>query len=210
MGKIKHDGVSHIGDRYGKLTILSFYIRTNNEVKYLCKCDCGNDKIVSFGNLYNKNVRSCGCYRKECKNIRNQKRLSKNGTKYCVICKSEKSSTLFYISEKYRCIECEKNRKKQDRINNPKKYKDRALGKWLMSNYKISENDFNEMKLAQNNLCAICNNPQNYGSRLFVDHCHKTGKVRGLLCSSCNTAIGHFRENIDTMFNAIEYIKKYK
>lgn len=46
--------------------------------------------------------------------------------------------------------------------------------------------------------------------RLAVDHDRLTGKVRGLLCSSCNTGIGKFKDNIQIMYNAIEYIKRNK
>ena len=46
--------------------------------------------------------------------------------------------------------------------------------------------------------------------RLCVDHCHTTGNVRGLLCDTCNTALGKFRDNIDLLNEAIKYLKKYE
>ena len=52
----------------------------------------------------------------------------------------------------------------------------------------------------------ICKNESNNKS-LHIDHCHDSGKVRGLLCHGCNTAIGLFKENIDTMLKAIKYLK---
>lgn len=53
--------------------------------------------------------------------------------------------------------------------------------------------------------CQICGGTQ----RLSIDHNHTTGKVRGLLCSPCNTAIGNFKENPDTMLKAITYLKEH-
>lgn len=68
----------------------------------------------------------------------------------------------------------------------------------------------------QNHLCAICGNPEtvkNYKdvvSKLSVDHCHRTGKVRGLLCQNCNKGIGNLKENEDIILKAVEYLRKHK
>lgn len=64
----------------------------------------------------------------------------------------------------------------------------------------------------QDCLCAICKGPQNsfYGGmrkHLTVDHCHNTGKVRGLICSECNQALGHFNDNPEFIRAAIRYLK---
>jgi hypothetical protein len=61
------------------------------------------------------------------------------------------------------------------------------------------------MILSQNNLCAICNNPSK-NKALAIDHNHKTGEVRGLLCHHCNLAIGLFKEDIDVFTSAIKYL----
>lgn len=64
----------------------------------------------------------------------------------------------------------------------------------------------------QNDLCKICNKPesklwQGKVTELCIDHCHETGKVRGLLCFKCNIGIGVFDDNIENIQIAIEYIK---
>jgi hypothetical protein len=63
---------------------------------------------------------------------------------------------------------------------------------------------------SQSFACAICGkHPKQNRKRLAVDHCHKTLRVRGLLCSQCNQAIGLFSENISVIQNAIQYIQKH-
>ena len=68
---------------------------------------------------------------------------------------------------------------------------------WEKSKYGVHKGEFNY------NHCAICGNLD----RLHIDHCHKTGNVRGLLCSNCNIGIGNMQDNIDILKVAIEYLK---
>jgi hypothetical protein len=46
--------------------------------------------------------------------------------------------------------------------------------------------------------------------RKMIDHCHTTGVVRGLICFSCNTALGHFKDDIDVLKSAIRYLERFK
>lgn len=67
----------------------------------------------------------------------------------------------------------------------------------------------------QNEKCAICNqkeiqiNTKGEIKRLAIDHNHKTGKVRDLLCSNCNRALGHFKDDVEIIENAIKYLNKH-
>ena len=70
--------------------------------------------------------------------------------------------------------------------------------------YGITEEQYNNMILYQNNTCAICKKPSH--KTLHIDHDHQTGNVRGLLCSQCNTGIGFFKEDINALASAIEYL----
>lgn len=63
----------------------------------------------------------------------------------------------------------------------------------LSRQYSITMDDFDFMVIAQRGLCAICGKED--GIRLHVDHDHATGRVRGLLCGSCNRAMGLFHED---------------
>lgn len=62
---------------------------------------------------------------------------------------------------------------------------------------------------AQDNRCAICgtDEPGGRGDGFVVDHCHSTGRIRGLLCSACNTGLGLFKDNAETLAKAIKYLK---
>ena len=69
--------------------------------------------------------------------------------------------------------------------------------------------EYNEMLIEQNHKCKICEIDElNAGKKgLSVDHNHENLQIRGLLCGSCNRAIGLFKENINTLEKAIEYLK---
>lgn len=57
--------------------------------------------------------------------------------------------------------------------------------------------------LNQSDNCPICN--KKFGKK-HIDHCHSTGKIRGVICPSCNTALGKFQDNIEILKKAIEYL----
>jgi len=77
--------------------------------------------------------------------------------------------------------------------------------RWL-AQYNLSIKEYNELLTIQSGVCAICGNPPN-GKYLNVDHDHSTGKVRGLLCQSCNVILGCANDSIETLLQAIEYLK---
>ena len=77
--------------------------------------------------------------------------------------------------------------------------------------YNLTQEEYDLKLKEQNNSCAICGmHKDDYPKNFAIDHCHKTGKVRGLLCNHCNSGIGFFRENSNVMKKAIGYLKKYK
>ena len=76
----------------------------------------------------------------------------------------------------------------------------------LKHKYGMTLETFNDMCSKQENKCLICGVED---FRLFVDHCHKTKRIRGLLCRGCNTGLGHFKESPDNLANAIEYLKNF-
>lgn len=73
--------------------------------------------------------------------------------------------------------------------------------------YGISLEEYNGMFADQNGCCKICKTHQvEFKRKLHVDHCHKTGKVRGLLCHNCNLAIGCLKEDPAIIAAALEYV----
>lgn len=74
--------------------------------------------------------------------------------------------------------------------------------------YGIKIEDYNKILDNQNGKCAICErHVSDFNRLLAVDHNHKTGKVRGLLCFSCNVAIGNFKDSIDILRKAVKYLE---
>ena len=84
---------------------------------------------------------------------------------------------------------------------------------WLRSQYKISEDEYKDLLRTQRGKCAICGSKDprgRAGSTYFqVDHDHKTGAVRGLLCAPCNSGIGSLGDSIKNLEKAIDYLRKY-
>lgn len=74
--------------------------------------------------------------------------------------------------------------------------------------YGLTESEYKDLFIKQNNKCAICGCNFDDNRKGFVDHSHATKKVRGLLCSRCNTLLGMANDNISILENAIKYLKK--
>lgn len=126
------------------------------------------------------------------------------GSKFCLDC-TEKVKA----SRRKQHADYERARRAKDPI---RQYKIKA--DWdLRTKYGIDYDTYLEMEESQGKACAICGDKDPNGRgvlrKFAVDHCHTTGKVRGLLCAYCNTALGLFKENTDVMMLAIEYLKEH-
>ena len=84
-----------------------------------------------------------------------------------------------------------------------------ALDRWASRNYKygVTKQYLIELYESQNGMCAICGERPETERGLHVDHCHDTGRVRGLLCHGCNTGIGALRESPEIFTKALSYLK---
>jgi nitrate/TMAO reductase-like tetraheme cytochrome c subunit len=83
----------------------------------------------------------------------------------------------------------------------------------LKINYGISLEEWNSMLIAQEFQCAICktSDPGDQNSKAWqTDHCHETGKVRGILCRQCNLGLGYFKDNVKALQEAIAYLEKIR
>jgi len=85
------------------------------------------------------------------------------------------------------------------------KRKENNLRTHLNRKYGLTLEDFSAMVLKQNNKCEICSCDMQDDAQ--VDHNHTTGKVRALLCRPCNMSLGLLKENTETLYNMISYIK---
>ena len=138
--------------------------------------------------------------------------------KKCKSCHNTKGLYLFYKNNctkdkrEVECKECQKSRSSNSyhakyKINKPKRRRQGLYGK-----YGITIEQYDAMLKEQNGVCAICGRKEKAkykdGSvqRLSIDHCHKTTKIRGLLCRTCNMAISVFDDDIDVLASAISYL----
>ena len=154
----------------------------------------------------------------ECRKITNAKKFAKKQAKVNALPKEE------YI--KYRD---EQNRRvKEDRAANPQMYRDwenRCREKKkehyqlreIEKRYGMTPGQYDQMLIAQNYKCEICKKEETRASRtvgeisrLCVDHCHSTGKIRSLLCHDCNTGIGKFKESIEIIDAVRNYLERHQ
>lgn len=95
------------------------------------------------------------------------------------------------------------NKKKRENYN-PIKNREQKL----KYKYNLSLDEYDEMFKKQNGKCEICGDVTE--RPLDVDHNHKTGKIRGLLCNACNRGIENFKENPLKLIKTVYYLEKYK
>ena len=86
------------------------------------------------------------------------------------------------------------------RAENPDRWEDIRR----RTKYGMEPEEFQAMKEKQNEACAICLQRK----KLSVDHDHQTGRVRGLLCTNCNTALGKLHDNSDNLRRAADYLER--
>lgn len=129
--------------------------------------------------------------------------------KVCFGCKKAFSNDKFYYNKITKtfsscyCKKCHKNKSRIWRAKNRDKYRNYRL----KFTYGVDANEYQKRYKNQNGCCAICQNPNLSGKWFNVDHDHKTGKVRGLLCDCCNWLLGNAKDNIGTLQRAVDYLE---
>ena len=104
---------------------------------------------------------------------------------------------------------------KQIRKRTDEKRKQKRREDTLKKKYGLSYEQYIKISEDQGHVCAICGRQEKLIGKggmvrpLNVDHCHTTKKVRGLLCASCNLALGNLEDIIDYFLSAIKYLRKY-
>ena len=129
-------------------------------------------------------------------------------TKQCRKCRRVKSFLEFSYSAKSSdglqsyCKDCNRLSVNLRNKQNPRQHKNRNL----KTKYGIDHFQFDIKLAAQNNCCGLCNKPFTLENSPVVDHDHKTGLIRGLLCYRCNKGIGVFRDDHQRLRNAASYV----
>jgi len=131
----------------------------------------------------------------------------------CVICTKENSIKRFENGDVKEWVQ--RNREKVN-ASNRRRYNSLTLEekkernrKQQVSLYGLTIEQYDDILKKQNYVCAICGKSEKNSSKsvLSIDHNHTTGKVRGLLCDSCNRGLGYFYDNVSFLNNAIDYLK---
>jgi hypothetical protein len=132
------------------------------------------------------------------------------------ICKihGELKESEVYRTESYKwaqCLACKKISNEKFKEKNPKRDTNALRAHYYSNNgeFKLCKEKYKSMLEEQNHVCAICKNHECNKSvkrRLSIDHCHKTKKIRGLLCNKCNISLGLIKESIVTLEDAIDDI----
>lgn len=144
--------------------------------------------------------------------------------KVCRDCGETKSKIEFIKNKAFSdgydtlCLVCNRKRVKQWRKDNPDKRKEQSKKesspdkiynrrKHLKYAYGITIEEYDALYIQQEGRCAICGVHQSeYSRRFHLDHCHNTGKVRGLLCPECNHLLGRAKDSKTILQNAINYL----
>jgi len=116
------------------------------------------------------------------------------GFKICKTCKESKPLSEFGPECRLHCEQC---------------YVAYARGTQLKYKFNMAYEEYELLLLKQGGACAICGSPPQERKRLYVDHDHKTGFVRELLCHNCNTALGHVHDSPDILRKAALYLEKH-
>lgn len=141
--------------------------------------------------------------------------------KRCPSCATEKSLSEFHVRKSRggqpasRCKPCSRDAQREWRRRQPdydrRRYqalKVETRERHLVRKYGVTLADYEAMLAKQNGRCAICCAPEaeQRNGVFHVDHCHATGRVRGLLCRGCNHVLGHVKDDPETLQRAIAYL----
>jgi hypothetical protein len=92
---------------------------------------------------------------------------------------------------------------------NKEKMKMHGIKYNLKKKFDMSLSEYDNIYSLQGGVCAICGKTNKNGNRLSVDHDHKTGKIRELLCANCNIVLGYAHDDRNVLFKMIEYLNKH-
>lgn len=127
-------------------------------------------------------------------------------TGICRVCKEDKE---LYPTE-HICRKCRSEKTRQWQLNNPERTALMLRKRHYSREYGITLDEYNETFENQQGKCAICGTHQiKLKKTLGQDHDHEFGYTRGLLCDECNKGLGCFKDNVELLQVAIQYLKEW-
>ena len=140
-------------------------------------------------------------------------------SKYCSKCKETLPREKFHRQSRSKsglqdwCISCRFNHKRTEkRAYDKARYHEKKedwQGWYYSRHYGIDLHEYKRRLEEQSNVCAICKGTCPTGRRLAVDHCHESGKVRGLLCTKCNSLLGQANSSLTILKEAQLYLERF-
>ena len=160
------------------------------EERICCKCKIPKSLEDFAKDKYDKSGRTYQC--KKCRNEKQKEWVAANPEKVKALNKKHKETRKEFYSNPERKL----------------KYRKASIER----TFGIKYSEYERMMDEQNGLCAICFQPETSlkNKYLSVDHCHDTGKIRGLLCNACNRGIGYLKDSHLVIQNAFTYLTKHK
>lgn len=138
-------------------------------------------------------------------------------TKKCKSCGETKPRDHFHLAKtnadgyRNKCKSCEAEEHRKWRQSNPERYREiyqRANHKSnLHSRFGITVDEYDQLVALSDGRCAICGESESRDRRLSLDHDHRTGRIRGFLCSRCNLVLGQVDDDKSLLLSAVEYLK---
>lgn len=227
---------SYSGERFNRWLILDDFIKTpSGQIRWKARCDCGTECFINVYDAKRGRTKSCGCMVRQSNMTTDERKAAAKKAiggrlKYTdysgplgvvvSVVKDEDQRKNKNAIYKVKCSKCNGHHfygaaslKRGTLTRDCPKYQaynysglTKAELK-IRSFYKIEIDDLNRLQEEQGNCCAICSKSFDETKR-FIDHDHDTGKVRGLLCSSCNSGIGLLGDNLKSVMKAVEYLSE--
>lgn len=175
------------------------------ETKTCSICKIEKDK----SNFHKRSERSSGVASacKECRQPKSRQYYEENkDNKILASCKYQKENSERVLKNRRKWILINPDAVKRNSTNWRKNNPQKVRSSILKARYNLSLADYQELLLQQGGVCAICHRVPNTNKNLVVDHDHITNQIRGLLCNSCNLALGLLKDNKETIKSALNYL----
>lgn len=174
----------------------------NRKTQIFCSKECRSAYVRTWEEESIPDRRVCTKCEKEkpIDQFHNDKRMKHGKHIWCAECRIEKQNE-YKKTDAYKAYmkKTKEHRLNKNRVND------------LRSKYGLTVKEHDEILASQGFKCAICRteNPggRNFNKRFQVDHCHETGRVRGLICWSCNVGLGKLGDTVESLERAVEYLK---